>query len=455
MKPLAVLIMAAGQGTRMKSKTAKVLHPVLGWPMIRHVVDTARQLEAERIVLVVGNQAEDVISALADTDCEFVVQQKRKGTAHAVMQAEGLLGNFGGNILILSGDSPLTTVDTLKKLINSAAEHGAMFTMTPKKPFGYGRVINNPDGSIAYMVEERDATQEQKNIPLVGAGTYCLDAAKLFEALKGVGCDNDQGEYYLPDIIPIMGEAGYKIFPYHLEDEWEAMGINDRAQLACAEKILQEQINLYWMREGVTLIQPETIRIEKGVRVGRDTVIYPGCFLEGDTTIGEDCRVGPYAKIIDSSIGEEAEIRLSCLIDQAQVADGARVGPFAHLRPGAEIGAGAIVGNFVEVKKSVVGEGSKVCHLSYVGDAEVAENVNVGAGTITCNYDGKKKHKTVIEKGVLIGSGSQLVAPITIGENAVVGAGATVRKDVPSNSLAYSEHPQKNIENWKGSKDEE
>ena len=455
MKKLAVIIMAAGQGTRMKSKIAKVLHPLLGWPMIRHVVDTARQLEAERIVLVVGNQAEDVRVALADTNVEFVIQTERKGTAHAVMQAEGLLGDFSGNVLILSGDSPLTTVDTLKKLINSGAECGAMLTITPQNPFGYGRVIKNHDGSIAYMVEERDADEEQKKISLVGAGTYCLDAANLFEALKGVGSDNDQGEYYLPDIIPIMGEAGYKTLPYHLEDEWEAMGINDRAQLAEAENILREQINVYWMREGVTLIQPETIRIEKSVIIGRDTVISPGCFLEGDTKIGEGCRVGPYAKIIDSSIGNDAEIKLSCLIDNSQVADGARVGPFAHLRPGADIGAGAIIGNFVEVKKTTVGEGSKVCHLSYVGDAEVAEDVNLGAGTITCNYDGKMKHKTVIEKGVFVGSGSQLVAPVTIGENAVVGAGATIRKDVPPDSLAYSDHPQKNVENWKNSKQED
>lgn len=443
--------MAAGQGTRMKSRTAKVLHPLLGWPMIRHVVEAARQVQAARIVLVVGNQAEEVQKALADTDCEFVVQKERKGTAHAVMQAEELLGDFPGNVLILSGDSPLITVDTLKNMAEKGAECGVVLSMDLKNPFGYGRIIQNSDNSIAYTVEERDANEEQKKITLIGAGTYCLDARKLFKALKNVGCDNDQGEYYLPDVIPIMGKMGYKIFPYFLKNEWEAMGINDRAQLAEAEKILREQINISWMREGVTILQPEMVRIEKGVKIGRDTVIHPGCILEGNTVVGENCHIGPYTRIIDTSVGNDVQIRLSCLIDQARIDDKATVGPFAHLRPGSVIQAEATVGNFVEVKKSTVGKGAKVCHLSYVGDAEVGEHANLGAGTITCNYDGKTKHKTVIGKEAFVGSGSQLVAPVTVGENAVIGAGATIRKNVPSNALAYSEHPQKNVEDWKKS----
>jgi bifunctional UDP-N-acetylglucosamine pyrophosphorylase/glucosamine-1-phosphate N-acetyltransferase len=445
--------MAAGQGTRMKSRTAKVLHPLLGWPIICHVVEVARQVEAERIVLVVGNQAEEVKKALADTNCEFVVQKERKGTAHAVMQAEELLGDFPGNVLILSGDSPLITVDTLRNLVEKAAERGAILSMNLKKPFGYGRIIQKTDGSIAYTVEERDANEEQRQITLVGAGTYCLNARKLFKALKDVGYDNDQGEYYLPDVIPILGKMGYKIFPYSMENEWEAMGINDRVQLAEAEKILREQVNTYWMQEGVTILQPETVRIEKGIKIGRDTVIHPGWFLEGNITVGENCQIGPYTRIIDSTVGNDVQIRLSFLIDQAQIDNKAKIGPFAHLRPGSVIQTEATVGNFVEVKKSTVGKGAKVCHLSYIGDAEVGENANVGAGTITCNYDGKTKHKTVIEKEAFVGSGSQLVAPVTVGENAVVGAGATIRKDVPPNTLAYSEHPQKNVKDWKESKE--
>ena len=240
MKPLAVVIMAAGQGTRMKSRTAKVLHPLLGRPMICHVVETARGLKAERIVLVVGNQAEEVKKTLSDTDCEFVLQKERKGTAHAVMQAGELLGAFPGSVLILSGDSPLITIPTLKKLVETGAEDGALLTMIRKNPFGYGRIIQNPDGSIASIVEERDTTKEQKNISLVNAGTYCLDAEKLFKALQSVRCDNDQEEYYLPDVIPVLRKMDYKIFSYLLKNEWEAMGINDRAQLAEAEKILRE-----------------------------------------------------------------------------------------------------------------------------------------------------------------------------------------------------------------------
>ena len=451
-KPLAVLIMAAGQGMRMKSRTAKVLHPLLGWPIIRHVVETARKLEAEKIVLVVGNQAEEVKKVLRDTNCEFVIQKERKGTAHAVMQAEDLLGNFPGNVLVMSGDSPLISVETLQRMVKNTAGQGVLLTMTLTNPFGYGRIIQSPDGSIASIVEERDTSEDQKRISSVGAGTYCLDAGKLFQSLKDVGCDNDQGEYYLPDVIPILGKMGYKVFSYALENDWEAMGINDRAQLAQAERILQQQINLFWMREGVSLIQPETIRIEKGVVIDRDTVIYPGCVLEGNTTLGPNCRIGPYTRIVDSSIGNDVRIRLSCLIDRSQIADGVAVGPFAHLRPGSVIQAEAVVGNYVEIKKSVVGEGAKICHLSYIGDAQVGERANLGAGTITCNFDGEKKHETVIEKGAFVGSGSQLVAPVTVGENAVIGAGATIRKDVPPKSLAYSEHPQKTIKDWKKAK---
>lgn len=449
MKGLAAIILAAGKGTRMKSRLPKVLHPVGGQPMVSHVMTACRTAGAHPVVLVIGHGAEQV-QAVLGSDQVYVEQREQLGTGHAVMQAEAELRDFTGDILVVCGDTPLLRGETLATLARFHSEQGAaatVLTMTLANPTGYGRIIRDELGQVAAIVEEKDAGPEQKAIREVNSGTYCFQAPALFAALRQITPNNAQGEYYLTDVLAILRQQGQKVAAWQVEDDSEVMGINDRVALAEANRLFQERINRQHMLAGVTILDPATTYIETDVQIGTDTVIYPNTYVTGKTVIGTGCQIGPNSKIMDSRIGDGAEIQFSVVL-QAEIGADCTIGPFAYLRPGTCLAAGVKVGDFVEIKNAVIGEGSKVPHLSYVGDAEIGAGVNIGAGTITCNYDGYKKSKTIIGDGAFIGSNSNLVAPVTIGAGSLVAAGSTIVKDVPADALGVARAPQKNREGW-------
>lgn len=451
MSTLAVIILAAGEGTRMKSERSKVLHTVCGRPMVRWVLSAVTPLKPASINLVVGHKADQVRVELAQEKITYVTQEQQLGTGHAVRLAGKHLKNFKGDVIVLCADTPLITADTLKGLLafhrkrrNAATILSAHFD----NPFSYGRIVRLPSGQVTGIVEEKDATQQQRAIPEINSGIYCFKSPLVWKALGSIRNDNAKKEYYLTDVIGILDRAGEKVDAFSDVQPDEIMGVNNRLDLSIAEAKMRRRICERHMVDGVTIADPATTHISAQAQIGRDTVILPGTIIEGTSRIGAGCLIGPYSCIKNSMIADQAEVRLSC-VAEATLGSGVKIGPFAHLRPGAVLGDGARVGNFSEVKKSIIGEGAKVNHLSYIGDATIGRKVNIGAGTITCNYDGVHKHRTVIGDRSFVGSNVNLVAPVTIGADVVLGAGSTITDDVPARSLAIARARQVNKERKK------
>ncbi|WP_139991433.1 bifunctional UDP-N-acetylglucosamine diphosphorylase/glucosamine-1-phosphate N-acetyltransferase GlmU [Paenibacillus paridis] len=444
MKVMAI-VLAAGQGKRMKSKLYKVLHPVCGKPMVSHVLDVVKEAKAERSVVIVGYGAEMVKSYLGD-GAEYVLQEQQLGTGHAVRQAEALLGSEDGTTIVICGDTPLVQASTISAMLELHASSGAagtVLTAAFADPTGYGRVIRSADGTVQRIVEQKDCSPEEAAVNEINTGTYCFDNKKLFAALANVTSNNAQGEFYLTDVIGLFRESGESVQGYCTADLAEAIGVNDRVALAEAERFMRERINRNHLLGGVTLIDASSTYIEAGVQIGADTVIYPGTVLRGSTVIGEDCVIGPQADITDSTIGNGASIKYS-VVAESVVGDESTVGPYANLRPGSKLGKGCKIGDFVELKNATLDDGSKVSHLSYVGDAKVGKDVNIGCGAITVNYDGYNKFVTEIGDNAFVGSNVNLIAPVKIGDGAYVVAGSTVTHDVPAGDLAIARERQVN-----------
>ncbi len=445
MKRLGVIVLAAGHGTRMRSKRAKVLHLVGGRPMALYAVDLAEALARGRVAVVVGYQAEQVKDLLADRKAALVVQTRRLGTGHAVAQAQEVFQGRGGNdwtrgrFVILSGDTPLLTEATVRALLDLHERERATVTLLTARldrPAGYGRVLRDRGGLVTRIVEDRDATPAERRLNEVNAGTYVVEGEFLFPALARLRNANAQKEYYLTDIVGVAVGQGKRVAAYVAPNPVEAMGINTRRELAEAEHVLRARVRHRLMDAGVTFLAPETSFVDATVRIGRDSVIHPHTTLEGRTTIGEDCVIRSHTRIADSVLGDGVTVLDGCVIEGSRLEERATVGPFAHLRQGTVIRRAAKVGNFVELKKTELGVGAKANHLTYLGDARIGKRVNVGAGTITCNYDGVAKHRTVIADDVFIGSDVSLVAPVRVGKGAVIGAGSVVTQDVPADALA-------------------
>lgn len=448
--PLDVVILAAGLGTRMRSRTAKVLHQLGGRPLIAHVCDTVKALEPRRLCVVVGHQAaavEDVISKeFGDdglvTQVGFATQAEQRGTGDAVMATRAFFADAGSTLLVLSGDVPLVRPETLATLVQQHRTHrgrGAdctILTVKPDDPTGYGRIVRDTEGLFEKIVEQKDATVEERQLNEINVGIYCFETTALYAALDEVQPANAQGEYYLTDVPGIMRRHGEDVCIYQHNDAREVSGINTRLELAEFERILlRRTVRRLMLESGVTFIDPSQTYISSAAQIGRDTVIYPNVHIEGASVIGEECVIYPGARLTDVRIGSGVTIKDHCIITQTEIADNCAVGPFAHLRMNAVMEEGAIVGNFVEVKKSRLGRKTKAMHLTYLGDATIGERVNIGAGTVTCNFDGVNKHPTVIEDDVKIGSDTMLVAPVRVGARAMTAAGSVVTKDVAPETL--------------------
>jgi bifunctional UDP-N-acetylglucosamine pyrophosphorylase / glucosamine-1-phosphate N-acetyltransferase len=446
-----VVILAAGKGTRMKSALPKVLHRVAGLPLIEHVLAGAAALQPRSTTVVIGHQADAIRVALRHReDITFVVQEPQLGTAHALLQTEGALRGAAGTLVLLSGDVPLLTASTLKALVERHMTSGAMATVVTamvENPRGYGRIVRVGQ-QIARIVEEKDATSAERQIKEINSGIYAFAIEGLFDAVRSIAAENVQREYYLPDLVSIYRQRGQIVETVTVPKADEIRGINSRSELAAVSRVVREQKNAELMAAGVTIEDPATTYIDRDVTVGPDTVIHPCVFLEGRTTIGAGCEIHAGVRIVDSAIGDRVVVLNHCLIVNSRIAEAASLGPFAHLRNGADVREGAHIGNFVELKKTVLGRGSKAGHLAYLGDATIGEKVNIGAGTITCNYDGVNKNQTIIEDGAFIGSDTQLIAPVAVGKGAYVGSGTTIRENVPAGALAVSAGKQRNIENW-------
>ena len=451
MPDIHVVILAAGQGTRMKSRLPKVLHPIAGRPMIEHVLRTAESVSPATVTLIVGHRADVVRERLKGwSNLQFALQEPQLGTAHALQQAEPGLTGRTGTVVLLSGDVPLLRPEALRRLVETHQSAGAaatVMTANVERPYGYGRIVRT-EGRLARIVEERDASPTERQIREINSGIYAFDLAPLFDALRGIASQNAQGEFYLTDLVAIYRRRKLPVETLVNEHPHEIRGINSRTELAEVSRIVRQTKNEELMAAGVTIIDPATTYIDPDVHVGPDTVIHPGVLLEGHTRIGAACELHAHVRIVDSEIGDQVTVNNFCLIVGAQVADGAQVGPFAHLRAETRVGAKAKIGNFVELKKTTLGPGSKANHLSYLGDATIGANVNVGAGTITCNYDGERKHPTVIEDGAFIGSDTQLIAPVRVGKGAYVGAGSSITEDVPAGALGIARGRQSNVEGW-------
>ena len=423
MAKLNAIILAAGQGTRMKSAYPKVLHKILGQSMLRYVVESAQQAGAGSIIAVVGFGGEQVIQSLGP-DFQYVWQREQLGTGHAVLMAEPVLSEMEGDLLVLYGDTPLLEPETIKELVEVKRHQravAAILTTQLTDPSGYGRIIRNSQGGISGIIEDKDASSEQKAIKEVNTGVYCFEIRSLLKALKLLSPRNAQGEYYLTDVFKILVDQNLPVAGVLTHQAEQVMGPNDRVQLSTTENFLKMKINEGLMKQGVTINDPHFTYIGPQVKVGRDSIILPGTFLLGNTVVGDNCIIGPHTRIIDSVIENDTEIGFSQIMG-ARIGPENKVGPFTNLRPGTVSGSQVKLGDFVEIKNSQIGTGSKVPHLTYLGDTEVGKNVNIGAGTITCNYDGVKKHQTHIKDGAFIGSNANLVAPVTIGAGATVGA---------------------------------
>ena len=455
MSDLHIVVLAAGKGTRMKSALPKVLHRVAGRPLILHVLATARALAPRSTTVVVGHEADALKRALAEQPgLSFVVQEPQLGTAHALLITAAALERATGTLVLLSGDVPLLSVRTLKTLVDRHTSTGAAATVVTAlvdDPRGYGRIIRTDRSSgeqIARIVEEKDAAPAEREIREINSGIYAFALEGLFDAVRSIASENAQREYYLPDLVAIYRQRGRKVETITVSNPDEIRGVNSRSELAAVSTIVRHEKTTELMASGVTIEDPATAYIDGEVTIGPDTILHPGVFIEGRTTIGSACEIHSGARIVDSQIGDRVTVLNHCVINNSRVASDASIGPFAHLRNDVDIGEGARVGNFVEMKKAVLGAGSKAGHLAYLGDATIGAKVNIGAGTITCNYDGTKKNQTVIGDGAFIGSDTQLIAPVTVGEGAYVGSGSTIREDVPADALAVSAGKQRNIEDW-------
>jgi len=451
------IILAAGKGTRMKSHLPKVLHKVCGKFMVQYVINGIKKAGITQILTVVGHEGDMVRQALDDDGIAYVVQDPQLGTGHAVMQALSCIQENEATLLVACGDTPLIKAETFEKFLNHHRNSGAVCSILstkPADPSGYGRVVRNSRLSVEKIVEHRDATSEELLINEINTGTYCFDLKNLRKAVNELKPNNSQGEYYLTDTVGYFVDRGLPVEAYVVEDYYETIGINSRIQLADAEKILRRRKILSLMDQGVTVVDPDTTFVDEDVAVGQDTIIEPFTFLRGKTTVGSNCLIGPQSDIKDCVIGDNAYITRSVLVESS-VGGNCIIGPFAYLRPGTVLGRKVKVGDFVEVKNATVGDESKIPHLSYVGDAQVGSNVNIGCGTITCNYDGKFKHRTIIKDRAFIGSNTNLVAPVEVGEGAMTGAGSTITKNVPPEDLALGRCRQVNLSGWAGKKRKE
>ena len=445
---LSVVILAAGLGKRMKSSTPKVLHEALGKPMLQYVIDAVKPLTPGKIIIVIGNGADDVKNRFRDERVTFVLQKKLLGTGDAVMTAEKHIKR--GTVLVLNGDGPLITTRTLRGFLSKHNRRGntlSFLSFRNDSLSGYGRVFRDEAGKVTGIAEDKHTSPaERLKFKELNGGVYLIDSDALHN-LKGIKKNSASGEYYLTDIVGMVSKSSDRLEAYESPSE-DILGINSREDLFNVSRVLRKRILSKWMDKGVTFIDPNASLVHSSVSIGKDTVIYPNTYLEGSTSIGQGCTIFPGSRICDSTLGKQVTIKDNTLIEKSRIYDGASIGPCAHIRPDSVIGRDAKIGNFVEVKKATIGTGSKASHLTYLGDAEVGPGVNIGAGTITCNYDGKNKLKTVIESGVFIGSDTQLVAPVKIGKDAYVAAGATITNDVPSGALAISRAKQNNVENW-------
>ncbi len=443
------VVLAAGQGTRMKSKLYKVLHPVCGKSMVQHVVDQLKPLNLSDLITVVGFGAEKVQEQLGE-DSRYVVQEEQLGTGHAVLQADDLLADKEGTTVVVCGDTPLLTSDTLQNMLDHHEAEQAkatILTAHAEDPAGYGRVIRSGNGQVERIVEQKDASADEQAIQEINTGTYCFDNQALFAALKSVSNDNVQGEYYLPDVVEILKGQSETVSAYQTTNFAESLGVNDRVALAKAEKLMKQRINEQHMRNGVTIVDPDNTYISPDVKIGQDVVVHPGCVLEGETVVEDQVVLGPHSTITDSHVGESTVVKQSVAAN-SRIGKRVQIGPFAHIRPQSNLGDDVKIGNFVEVKKASFGAGSKASHLSYIGDAEVGSGVNIGCGTITVNYDGQNKFLTTIEDDAFIGCNSNLVAPVTVGKGAYVAAGSTINEDVPSEALSIARARQTNKEGY-------
>lgn len=444
------VILAAGMGTRMKSKMPKVLHKVCGKPLSKWVIDASKAAGADKVCAVVGHKAETVKEVLGDV-CEFALQAEQKGTGHAVMQAIDVIKNSKGEVVILNGDTPLITAETINKAIEYHKNNGnqaTVITAILDDATGYGRIVRDNDGSVLKIVEQKDASEEEKKINEVNSGMYVFDAQVLVYALDKITPNNAQGEYYLTDTLEILLSAGKKIGGYAISDNDEIRGINDRVQLNEAEKIMQKRINEYHMRNGVTMRNPGSVYIEDGVEIGNDTEICQNVTIKSGTKIGSDCVIGS-GSMLDRAVIHDGVDVLSSVILESEVDEGTHVGPFAYIRPNCHVGKEVKVGDFVELKNSNIDDGTKISHLTYIGDSDVGKRVNFGCGTVTCNYDGKKKYRTTIGDDCFVGCNTNFVSPINVGDGVYIAAGSTITEDIPENSLSIARARQVNKEGWK------
>lgn len=444
------VILAAGMGTRMKSKMPKVLHTVCGKPLSKWVIDASKAAGADKVCAVVGHKAETVKEVLGDV-CEFALQAEQKGTGHAVMQAIDVIKNSKGEVVILNGDTPLITAETINKAIEyhkNNDNQATVITAILDDATGYGRIVRDNDGSVLKIVEQKDASEEEKKINEVNSGMYVFDAQSLVYALDKITPNNAQGEYYLTDTLEILLSAGKKIGGYAISDNDEIRGINDRVQLNEAEKIMQKRINEYHMRNGVTMRNPESVYIEDGVEIGNDTEICQNVTIKSGTKIGSDCVIGS-GSMLDRAVIHDGVDVLSSVILETEVDEGTHVGPFAYIRPNCHVGKEVKVGDFVELKNSNIDDGTKISHLTYIGDSDVGKRVNFGCGTVTCNYDGKKKYRTTIGDDCFVGCNTNFVSPINVGDGVYIAAGSTITEDIPENSLSIARARQVNKEGWK------
>ncbi len=455
MEQFGVVILAAGLGKRMRSTQAKVLHCLAGQPLLTRVINTTQRLHPDTLVAVVGHQAEEVRRQCGKAGVEFALQREQRGTGDAVRATEEHFRQFQGNILIVCGDTPLLTTNTLSQFVQQHRDQRAtlsVLTVCLDDPAQYGRVIRTPEGQVHKIVEARDATAEELAVREINTGIYCVRSDFLFEALRQLQPLNAQGEYYLTDIVAQAVSAQFPTYAVVAEDPNEVGGINSREDLAMMEKTRQVQLRSQWMAAGVTFEDPDTVYIDEDVTIGQDTIIGPNTQLKGKTSIGERCRIDGTAYIIDSRIGNDAHVRFSVVLNESELGDRTEVGPFAHLRGGTVLAPRAEIGNFVEVKKSIIGEHTKAKHLAYIGDTEIGKDSNIGAGTITCNYDGFRKHKTKIGDRVQVGSDTTLVAPITIHDDVYIATATTVRNDAPAGALVFNSRQEHVREGWTAAK---
>lgn len=449
MQYFAAVILAAGEGKRMKSKNSKVIHNVCGKPLVKWVDRAAKEAGIQDSIIVVGHKAEQVKKSMGES-VNFALQEKQLGTGHAVMQCESFLKGKKGTVMVLYGDTPLITSKTLSETLKYHSDNNniaTVITADVDDPTGYGRIVRDENGQLKRIVEHKDSSEKELLIKEINSGMYCFSIEHLLEALSKLENNNSQGEYYLTDTLEILISQGFKVGVYKTQNSDDILGINDKVQLYTAEQIMKKRINEGFMRSGVTIIDPNTSYIDADAKIGRDSVIYPNTIIEGACDIGEDCVIGPNSRLVDSTIADGAEIANSVVLE-SKVGKKTKVGPFAYIRPGSKIGSKVKIGDFVEIKKATIGDDTKVSHLTYVGDAEVGKNVNLGCGVVFVNYDGKDKFKTVVEDDCFIGCNVNLVSPVKVNKGAYVAAGSTITDEVPENSLAIARSRQENKENW-------